>query len=102
MPRWTQNQSDVFQIARINDSMPSEGIVEVTLHDGRSFVGRVAELNAGNNLAQGGGAYYAALNLQILSGETFEVDYLDIARIEGAWERYRDEFEKAGLIKVVG
>lgn len=90
MPRWTKDQYDLQQIARINTLITSDrlmfGPVRISLHNGTVIVGHTFGASVRNNADQAisgraAWSYCGALKVRTAAGD-LDIDYLDIANIE--------------------
>lgn len=107
MPRWTTNSSEVFHQATILDSLPT-GIGHFTMRNGQTFDAHVAGFQSGNNAGQVLGAShptswqcYGDVTVTLLDGTKHVLDVQDIASVSDAWDRCKDAFVNAGIIRIV-
>jgi hypothetical protein len=103
MVRWSENLREYNHIATLGpDIVMLPALVEVQLHDGRVFRGRKDNMPMWNNAAEIYPPTQAAgvLVLTQIDGSAIEIDLLDIRWARSCWDRFKDDFLRAGLIEV--
>ena len=84
MARWTAGPEDERHIAKISNALSIFGRVRIRLKSGHTYEGVLRGQASGNNAGQGGTwAYYGNCELALDSGQTLNIDYLDIHNVTG-------------------
>lgn len=113
MPRHSSNHAEAVHVSRISDQVGTGMILKITSRANPAFsvVGAVRRVAVGNNGGRRFGVhgdphpsawtYYGEVEVETLQREIMNIDYLDIGKAEDVFDLFRDEFVKAGVIKIV-